>query len=190
MYSVDVILDEKQKCLGRNKVCGIYKITNKVNNKIYIGSSKNIHKRWKNHIKELITNKHANIYLQHDWNEYGKECFMFEILEKCSEDIRYSIEQEYLNKLLPFYRTGKGYNICEKSTERNETNIRFFNPKDLQNNYFIVKAKGCRPHLMDADHCNITTREELGWECFCLDVYSQIKNDIIEQCGVDDWEWG
>ena len=189
MHTVDIILDKKHRCLGRNNVCGIYKITNIKNNRIYIGSSKNILQRWKTHIKELENNNHKNIYLQYDWNEYTKDCFIFEILEECSEDTRYSVEQIYLNNLMPFYRTGNGYNICEKSTERNETNVRFFKPKDLQDNCFIVKTKGCKPHLMDSDYCKNTMREELAWECLCLDTYDQIKNDIIEQCGHDDWEW-
>lgn len=189
MYAADIILDKKHRCLGRYKVCGVYKITNIKNNKIYIGSSKSILQRWKNHIKELESNKHKNIYLQHDWNEYGKDSFIFEVLKECSENIRYSVEQEYLNSLMPFYRTGNGYNICEKSTERNEINVRFFKPKDPSDNYYMVKAKGCKPHLMDADHCNSSTKEDLEWECFSLDAYAQIRNDIIEQNGFDDWEW-
>lgn len=189
MYKVDMILDKHHRCLGRYKVCGIYKITNVTNNKIYIGSSKHILQRWKNHIRELNENKHKNIYLQNDWNEYGKDCFVFEVLNECSESNRYSVEQEYLNNLMPFYRTGNGYNICEKSTERNETNIRFFKPKNPLDNYFMVKAKGCRPHMMDADHCKDTTKEELEEECFALDMYDQIRSDIIEQNGYDDWEW-
>lgn len=32
---------------------GIYKITNAVNGKVYIGKSENIHHRWKQHIREL-----------------------------------------------------------------------------------------------------------------------------------------
>lgn len=188
MYTVDVILDKKHKCLGNYKVCGIYKITNIKNNKIYIGSSKNILQRWRNHIKELESNKHKNIYLQNDWNEFKKENFIFEVLKECAEEIRYSVEQEYLNNLMPFYRTGNGYNISEKSTERNETNVRFFKPEN-PDNYFIVKAKGCKPHLVDADHCNSATKEDLEWECSALDTYYQIRKYIIEQNGHDDWEW-
>lgn len=189
MYNVEQILDKKHRCLGANKVSGIYKITNVKNNKIYIGSSKHILQRWKNHIRELNENKHKNFYLQNDWNEYGKDCFIFEIVEQCLESDRYSIEQKYLNDLMPFYRTGTGYNICEKSTERNESNVRFYKPENILDNYFIVKAKGHRPHIMDSDYCMNTSKDELEWECFCLDTYNIIRKDIIEQCGHDDWEW-
>ena len=189
MYKIDEIMNKRKRCLGRYTVCGVYKITNVKNDKIYIGSSKNILKRWKAHISELENNKHKNYYLQDDWNEYGKDSFVFEILEQCPESKRYDIEQKYLTDLKPFYRTGNGYNICEKSTERNEPTVRFYKPKDGSCNYFYVKAKGCKPHIMDADHCNNTLKEDLEWECFCLDEYSRIKNEMIYYNGPDDWEW-
>jgi len=188
-YTVCEIMDNKHRCFGNHKKCGVYKITNIKNNKIYIGSSKNILQRWKNHIKELEKNKHKNFYLQHDWNEYKKDSFIFEVLIECSEATRYSVEQEYLNNLMPFYRTGTGYNISEKATERNETNVRFFKPDNPYDNYFIVKTKGCKPHLMDVDYCNNMTKEDLEWKCIALDMYYQIRDDMIEQNGYDDWEW-
>lgn len=43
-----------------NNIVGIYSITNKVNNKIYIGQSVNIYNRWKSHICELNNNHHYN----------------------------------------------------------------------------------------------------------------------------------
>lgn len=189
MYTVDMILDKKHRCFGNRIICGVYKITNIKNNKIYIGSSKHILQRWKNHVRELNKKKHKNFYLQNDWIEYGENCFVFDILEECSECNRYSIEQKYLNELMPFYRTENGYNICEKSTDRNESNVRFFKPKNPLDNYYIVKTKGCASHLMDGYHCKTTTKEDLEWECFCLDMYNQVKADIIEQNGFDDWEW-
>ena len=75
--------------------CGVYQIRNIINNQIYIGSSKNIQKRWKQHIKALCENKHDNIFLQNDWNNYGEDCFEFTILEFCEEDTQYKLEPEY-----------------------------------------------------------------------------------------------
>ena len=45
-------------------ISGIYKITNKVDGKFYIGSSKNLHKRWLSHRSELRRNHHCNQHLQ------------------------------------------------------------------------------------------------------------------------------
>ena len=188
MYDVIMILDKKHKCLGSRKVCGVYKITNIKNNKIYIGSSNNIHQRWKNHIRELETNKHSNIYLQNDWDMYEKDNFKFEVIEECAEDVRYSVEQKYLNELMPFYRTGNGYNICEKSTERNNSSLRLFQSKEECSDYYVVKVKGCKPYIMDGEHCRNTLREDLEEECYSLTAYDELKKYILEINGYDD-DW-
>lgn len=59
---------------------GIYKITNKATNKFYIGSSSDITKRWREHVKLLDKNTHHSYKLQEAWNDYGAENFVFEIL--------------------------------------------------------------------------------------------------------------
>ena len=60
-------------------VSGVYKITNKITNDFYIGSSKDIYKRWNRHKNELNKKKHINIILQRAWNKYGSDNFLFEI---------------------------------------------------------------------------------------------------------------
>jgi group I intron endonuclease len=82
-----------------NKIdfCGIYKITNMVNNKVYIGQSKNIYKRWDEHRHTLNINKHKNQHLQNAWNINGEDNFMFEILEICEFDLLDNIEKIYIN---------------------------------------------------------------------------------------------
>ena len=42
--------------------CGVYEIRNTVNNKVYIGSSKNIYDRWRQHIRLLEKNSHGGKY--------------------------------------------------------------------------------------------------------------------------------
>lgn len=49
---------------------GIYKITNIETNNTYIGQSKNIERRWKEHIKDLSFSTHHNYYLQKEFNKY------------------------------------------------------------------------------------------------------------------------
>ena len=51
---------------------GIYKITNTINNQIYIGSAIDIKDRWRCHKRDLLKYKHYNKKLQHAWNKYGK----------------------------------------------------------------------------------------------------------------------
>lgn len=61
---------------------GIYKITNKINGKYYVGSSSYINQRWSTHRKLLNKNKHYNPHLQNAWEKYGKESFDFIVIEE------------------------------------------------------------------------------------------------------------
>lgn len=60
---------------------GIYYIKNLINEKCYVGSSKNLHMRKRHHFSSLRHNKHPNQYLQNSWNKYGEENFEFIIIE-------------------------------------------------------------------------------------------------------------
>ena len=89
------------------KVCGIYKIINLINNKAYIGQSKNIPLRISNHKFELNKNKHPNKHLQNSWNKFGKENFYFGIICECSPEKLDSKEIEYIKI---FNSISNGYN--------------------------------------------------------------------------------
>ena len=78
-------------------ISGIYQSKCSINNKIYVGSSKDIHERWKSHIRSLRANKHHNPYLQHTFNKYGLGVFIFEIIEECDKDNLITKEQYYLD---------------------------------------------------------------------------------------------
>lgn len=90
-------LDKSFKCSG------IYYLKNKFNNKLYIGSSKNIRTRIYNHKNKLKYNKHNNPYLQNVVNKYGLDCFNIGILEKCDEKNLLIKEQYYLDNMKPEY---------------------------------------------------------------------------------------
>ena len=61
---------------------GIYKIFNLVNNKVYVGQTReNFQQRYWFHNWALKNNCHSNMYLQNDWNEYGENNFLFEVIE-------------------------------------------------------------------------------------------------------------
>ena len=58
--------------------CGIYKISNKLNQKFYIGKSINIEKRWRDHKKDTDSCP-IHVAIQ----KYGPDQFEFSILELC-----------------------------------------------------------------------------------------------------------
>lgn len=96
------------------KYCGVYKITNIKNGKFYIGSSIDIHTRWKQHINQLNKNIHNNIHLQNAWNKYGKNAFLFEILEECDKNNLRDLEQTYIDNTKCLDKK-IGYNIAPKT---------------------------------------------------------------------------
>lgn len=101
-------------------VIGIYKITCKENNRIYIGSAKNLNNRWLRHLNDLKNNKHVNIHLQRAFNKYGEGAFIFDIIEKCEENSLFGREQYYLDNLKPEFNIGK--NACGGDNLSNNPN--------------------------------------------------------------------
>jgi len=90
---------------------GIYKITNIINNKIYIGQSIHIEKRFQEHINEA-KNGRSNMLLHKAIRKYGSENFRFEILEECTEADLDAKECYYIDKLNSRNRE-LGYNLLE-----------------------------------------------------------------------------
>jgi len=80
---------------------GVYKITNTINNKFYIGSANNLKRRKSEHFCNLKYNKHCNKKLQYSYNKYGKNNFEFEILATCPKEYCVKLEQWFINNLKP-----------------------------------------------------------------------------------------
>lgn len=87
---------------------GIYKITNTVNQKIYIGSATKLLSRKSEHFHYLKNNKHHSRKLQNSFNKYGIDNFCFDIIEYIEDKTKLiEREQYYLDLLNPYY------NICK-----------------------------------------------------------------------------
>lgn len=89
---------------------GIYKITNKINGKSYIGQSINIEQRWKEHkYKDRPSLIHQAIV------KYGVDNFNFEILEECEQNLLNKKEKYYIS----FFNTiaPNGYNVEDGGTK-------------------------------------------------------------------------
>lgn len=100
---------------NQEKKSGVYVITNTINNKVYIGSTiSGFKKRIKEHLYELIKNRHHSDHLQKAYNKYGGDSFEFSILEICHKESIIEREQFYLDKYKSYQRKN-GYNILEKA---------------------------------------------------------------------------
>lgn len=92
-------------------VCGIYIIYNKINKKCYVGQTKNLYKRCKEHINSLNNNYHYNKYLQRSYNKYGSNNFDVYGIEIVNNESRLNeCELKYI-KLLQSRIYKYGYNV-------------------------------------------------------------------------------
>ena len=88
--------------------CGIYKITNLINDKSYIGQSIHIEERWRKH--RNYPSEYSEYPLYRAFRKYGLENFSFEILEYCQENELNEKEKYYISLYQTF---GQGYNQTE-----------------------------------------------------------------------------
>lgn len=94
-------------------ISGIYRITNTITNDFYIGSSKNIKNRYKEHKCKSKWNEQPNNPMYLDMQKYGTDKFSFQILEEVEEEKLKEIEQQFIEALKPTYNScnAKGLNI-------------------------------------------------------------------------------
>ena len=78
-------------------ISGVYAIRNIQTGELYVGSTKCIRNRWRNHIHFLNKGNHQNKNLQKAYN-FDSAAFKFEVLEKCSVEILKDREQVFLDK--------------------------------------------------------------------------------------------
>jgi len=104
---------------SKYKVSGIYKITNKINGKIYIGQACNIVTRIRKH-KNTINSKRNNYPIYYDMIKYGFDSFEVSVLEVVyGEDYRRERETFWIKKLRPEYNsTGGGIYDTPESTRK------------------------------------------------------------------------
>ena len=95
------------------KVSGVYKITNTITGDFYIGSSKNVKQRWAHHKCQSSWNKQTNNPMYQDFQKYGTNKFVFEILEEVEIEKLKETEQQYIEKMQPTYNqmNAKGWDI-------------------------------------------------------------------------------
>jgi len=100
---------------------GVYQIRNLVNDKIFVGSSTNLHGIENRHRFQLNLGSHKNKALQEEYIRYGPDKFVFEIIDylAAKEDRNYDyskelklLEELWSEKLQPYDE--KGYNSPPK----------------------------------------------------------------------------
>lgn len=155
-------------------IIGIYKIQCLKSSKVYIGSSKNIKNRKKDHFYKLARNKHYNKHLQNSYNKYGKDNFIFEVLEECFID-------ELLNKEIYYVTTSekKLFNIAivvrnRLSYPRTEKHKEETRIKGLKYQKFAAQSRIGLKHSLET---KIKMSRAKG--CRLIEMYS--KGNVLEK---------
>ena len=87
---------------------GVYKIENTLTGKCYVGSSKDIGRRWSVHLCELKAGRHPNQRLQRAFAKYGMQAFTWSVLELCDKTLLIQREQFWIDALSAY---SDGYNL-------------------------------------------------------------------------------
>lgn len=89
----------------------IYKITNQINNKIYIGKTEDAdpNDRWKQHLQDVNRRRCEKRPLYDAMNKYGTENFSFEVIDYCDNSNELCEKEKYY---IEKFRTYIGFPDC------------------------------------------------------------------------------
>jgi group I intron endonuclease len=133
----------------------IYRITNKVSNKLYIGQTKqkDPQYRWNDHIRSMKYGKDGCPLLIASAKKYGVESFKFEVIIICFDNDLDKYEIEYINK----YNTKapNGYNITDGGNINNSFQNRRHTEETKQKLREITLKRYENPNELDTHRRNI-----------------------------------
>lgn len=167
---------------------GIYKITNTVNGKFYIGSTNAFHKRKWEHFDKLKKGKHPNKHLNRSVIKYGVENFKFEILENILDFSNLLIREEYyINSLRPEYNkrfvpySNKGIIFGELTEEHklkiSKANTGKIRSQEVKNKISEYSKKNLNPDFIYSQKNRKKPEKEK------LQISNTMKGkDVSEQC--------
>ena len=119
----------------KDKISGVYKITNNVTGEFYVGSSVDVKKRWINHKCPSRWKDNPNSPMYQDMEKYGTECFSFEILEEVETQYLKQEEQKFIDMLNPTYNdiNAKGEDIERRKAREKKACKRYYDQLCIYN---------------------------------------------------------
>ena len=115
-----------------NKISAVYKITNTVTNDFYIGSSKDVKRRWTNHKSISLWKRYPNNPLYKDMQKYGIDKFSFQVIAEVKPECLKEMEQQLIKTIKPTYNDRNANGI---DTERKKEYQKSNKYKEYQKEY-------------------------------------------------------
>lgn len=117
------------------KICGVYEISCSTSNKVLIGSSVHIKRRYSQHIYELRRNNHHNPHLQSAFNLHGEDSFNLTVLEECEQNSLLVREDWWIeNKRSRDNSCGYNFKMAERPLQNSQTIALLSNLRKGENN--------------------------------------------------------
>ena len=121
------------------KICAVYKILNTVTGDFYIGSSRDVKRRWMSHMESARWNRYPNNPMYQDMQKYGVDKFKFQIIIAIMSECLRGIEQDCIDLMKPTYNSynAKGKNVeklkmsSRKTSKKYYSQICFYNGETL-----------------------------------------------------------
>lgn len=172
--------------------CGIYKIENNINHKIYIGQSVNIERRWRDH-----RSAQDELPIHRAFYKYGIENFTFEIIEECSKEELDEKECYYIH-YFNSYNNGYNLTVGGQGSSHSGISLSYEQVKEIRkllseeklSNLEIAQNYNVSENTIIAINTGKAWYEEgISYPikkviCFKEGVYSKIKkNNYCEICG-------
>lgn len=164
----------------------IYKITNKINNKVYIGQvyNKSIYDRFDRHVKEA--NPNSRSYIDRAINKYGVENFVVEQIDEASSLEELNQKEIYWIKFYNSTDHTKGYNLTQGGDGGNTYLCKTEEELDLIKERISKANKGKNNGLSkQIKALNIKTNELLHFECLadCCNYFNhKQKGTFVKHC--------
>ena len=164
----------------------IYKISNNINNKVYIGQTiRPIEDRFRRHINDAVNN-HLDTHFSRAIRKYGKENFFIEEIDKAETQEELNLKEQYWIRY--FDSINNGYNETDalfkcggntySSKSKNELDIICEKIKES-------KIGGNNPNARRIKCKNINTNEELHFDSAsaCKEYFNETNHNFaIRRC--------
>jgi group I intron endonuclease len=108
-------------------ISGIYRIVQRSTGLFYLGSSVDISRRWRQHVRDLNAGVHHSLRLQRAWSKYGAADFEFLIEQEASAETLRALEESLLNELRPAFNawlSASGMPLGGKHSEATKAKVR------------------------------------------------------------------
>lgn len=162
----------------------IYKITNLVNDKVYIGqSARGVHERFHRHIQDAITNR-LDTHFARAIRKYGPENFVVEVIDSAETQDELNLKEQswirHYNSIRHGYNETDATYKCGGNTYMGKDGLEMYY---IRNKIRATKIGGLNPHSRKIKCRSELTGEELIFDSMreCRDYFGETNHQFISR---------